>query len=132
MGYEDAIVAFEEYKKLIPSDSRAETGILSCQQAVKWSDQGSLFALDNAKALNSKKSDYAISYAGKRGKEELTLSLRRRCHHRRRRRLRRLRFGPKRRQVRNQHWPRQYLQPSHQSRYPPNSISRDLVVKVRI
>merc|ERR1712166_1670665 len=27
--YEDAIVAFEEYKKLIPSDSRAETGILS-------------------------------------------------------------------------------------------------------
>ena len=71
--YEDAIVAFEEYKKLIPSDARAETGILSCQQAVKWSDQGSLFALDNAKDLNSKKSDYAISYAGKRGKEHLTL-----------------------------------------------------------
>ena len=73
--YEDAIVAFEEYKKLVPSDPRAEVGITSCQQAAKWTDQGSLFALDNAKDLNSKKSDYAIAYAGKRGKEDLTLMI---------------------------------------------------------
>ena len=71
--YEDAIVAFEEYKKLIPSDPRAEEGIQACRQAATWVESGSLFSLDNAKDLNSKKSDYAIAYAGKRGKEDLTL-----------------------------------------------------------
>ena len=71
--YEDAIVAYEEYKKLIPSDPRAEEGIQACRQAATWVELGSLFSLDNAKDLNSKKSDYAIAYAGKRGKEDLTL-----------------------------------------------------------
>ena len=71
--YEDAIVAYEEYKKLIPSDPRAEEGITACRQAAQWAETGSLFSLDNAKDLNSKKSDYAIAYAGKRGKEDLTL-----------------------------------------------------------
>jgi len=71
--YEDAIVAYEEYKKLIPSDPRAEEGIQACRQASNWIETGSLFSLDNAKDLNSKKSDYAIAFAGKRGKEDLTL-----------------------------------------------------------
>jgi peptidoglycan-associated lipoprotein len=73
--YEDAIVAYEEYKKLVPSDERADLGIQSCQKAAQWKLSGSLFALDNAKDLNSKKSDYAIAYAGKRGKEDLTLMI---------------------------------------------------------
>jgi peptidoglycan-associated lipoprotein len=73
--YEDAIVAYEEYKKAVPGDPRADKGIESCQKAANWVIQGSLFALDNAKDLNSKKSDYAISYAGKRGKEDLTLMI---------------------------------------------------------
>ena len=73
--YEDAIVAYEEYKKLIPSDPRADEGIVSSRQAVKWLETGSLYSLDNAKSLNSKKSDYAIAYAGKRGKEDLTLMI---------------------------------------------------------
>ena len=73
--YEDAIVAYEEYKKSIPGDPRADKGIESCQKAANWKVQGSLFALDNAKDLNSKKSDYAISYAGKRGKEDLILMI---------------------------------------------------------
>jgi peptidoglycan-associated lipoprotein len=73
--YEDAIVAYEEYKKEVPGDPRADKGIESCQKAANWIVQGSLFALDNAKDLNSKKSDYAISYAGKRGKEDLTLMI---------------------------------------------------------
>jgi len=73
--YEDAIVAYEEYKKSIPGDPRADKGIESCQKAANWLVQGSLFALDNAKDLNSKKSDYAISYAGKRGKEDLILMI---------------------------------------------------------
>jgi len=73
--YEDAIVAYEDYKKAVPGDPRADKGIESCQKAANWVVQGSLFALDNAKDLNSKKSDYAISYAGKRGKEDLTLMI---------------------------------------------------------
>ena len=71
--YEDAIAAFEAYKKLAPTDVRAENGITACRQASDWIEKGSLFSLDNAKDLNSKKSDYAIAYAGKRGKEDLML-----------------------------------------------------------
>lgn len=73
--YEDAIVAFTEYQKLVPADPRGEVGITACKQAATWEEKGSLFSLDNAKDLNSKKSDYAIAYAGKRGKEELTLMI---------------------------------------------------------
>jgi peptidoglycan-associated lipoprotein len=73
--YEDAIVAFTDYKKLVPEDPRADVGINSCKQAAEWEEKGSLFSLDNAKDLNSKKSDYAIAFAGKRGKEELTLMI---------------------------------------------------------
>lgn len=73
--YEEAIVAYEAYKKEVPGDLRSDKGIESCQKAANWIVQGSLFALDNAKDLNSKKSDYAITYAGKRGKEDLTLMI---------------------------------------------------------
>ena len=73
--YEDAIIAYEAYKKLVPSDARADRGIESCQKAAQWVVSGSLFALDNAKDLNSKKSDYSIAFAGKRGKEDLTLMI---------------------------------------------------------
>ena len=57
-------------KKLAP-DVRAENGITACRRASDWIEKGSLFSLDNAKDLNSKKSDYAIAYAGKRGKRPL-------------------------------------------------------------
>ncbi len=71
--YEDAIVAFEVYKKLTPADTRADNGIAACRQASQWKENGSLFSLDNAKALNSKKSDYAVAFAGKKKKEDLIL-----------------------------------------------------------
>ena len=70
--YEDAIVAFETYKKLVPGDLRADKGISSCQQASQWQIKGSLFALDAAKDLNSKKSDYAAAYLPSR-KGDVTL-----------------------------------------------------------
>lgn len=72
-NYEDAIASYTEYQQLVPDDPRAAQGIEACQSAAKWEVEGSLFSVDNAKALNSKKSDYAIAYAGKRGKEDLTL-----------------------------------------------------------
>lgn len=71
--YEDAIIEYEAYKKLVPSDTTVNQQIAGCQKAANWKQEGSLFALDNAKELNSKKSDYHIAYAGKRGKEDLTL-----------------------------------------------------------
>lgn len=73
--YEDALDAYTEYKKLVPNDPRADMGINSCRQSKEWIDKGSLYSVDNAKDLNSKQSDYAISYAGKRGKEDLTLMI---------------------------------------------------------
>ncbi|MEY2963716.1 MAG: hypothetical protein RL754_977 [Bacteroidota bacterium] len=70
--YDDAIVAYEAYKKVAPSDPRADQGINSCKQSTQWVTQGSLFALDAAKDLNSKKSDYAAAYLPSR-KGDVTL-----------------------------------------------------------
>ena len=70
--YEDAIVAFTEaYQKLVPSVILALiVGIRQLSgKLLNGNKKASLFSLDNAKDLNSKKSDYTRSLLqGKRGK----------------------------------------------------------------
>ena len=61
--YEDAIIAYEAYKKLVPSDARADRGIESCQKAAQWKTQLNLFYLEPfSREYNSKKSDYSIAF----------------------------------------------------------------------
>lgn len=71
--YEDAIAAYEVYRALVPDDPRTDIGINSCRQAANWVVEGSLFSVNNIRALNSKQADYAVAFAGRRGREDMTL-----------------------------------------------------------
>lgn len=61
--YEDAIEAFEEYSTLVPSDSRADIGIRSCELAMQWMASPMPYEVDDIRDLNSRSSDYAPAFA---------------------------------------------------------------------
>ena len=61
--YEDAIEEYNNYKRLVPADSRADLGIRSCELAMEWMDSPEPYTVDEIKDLNSRRSDFAASYA---------------------------------------------------------------------
>lgn len=63
----DAIVMFNEYKKLNPNDKRTDCEIKGCENALKWKDQKTRYVIENVKKLNSPTSDYAPMYYKKEG-----------------------------------------------------------------
>ncbi len=65
--YEDAISAYEEFKKASPNDKRADQAIAATKKAQEWMDQPSRYQVDNMRDLNSREMDFAPNYAGKRG-----------------------------------------------------------------
>lgn len=64
--YEDAIIEYQEYLKLVPGDKKAEIAIETCKMAKSWIDNPSTrYIVNNMKDLNSEATDFAPSYAGK-------------------------------------------------------------------
>jgi peptidoglycan-associated lipoprotein len=63
--YTDAINSYNEYKKLVPSDSRGEDGVKSCTIAQKWKDTPTRHEVTLC-PFNSKVLDFAPSYADKK------------------------------------------------------------------
>ncbi len=61
--YEDAIEEYNNYKRLVPADSRADLGIRSCELAMEWMASPEPYTVDEIKDLNSRRSDFAASYA---------------------------------------------------------------------
>lgn len=57
--FTEAIVEFNNYKKLVPADVRAEEEIKGCEQALKWKNEKTRYVIENVKAINSKWSDFA-------------------------------------------------------------------------
>ncbi|WP_417591496.1 OmpA family protein [Owenweeksia hongkongensis] len=64
--YEEAIVAYQDFKQENPTDRRAEIGIESTKKAIEWMDSPSRYQVDLMKDLNSTGYDFSPSYAGKR------------------------------------------------------------------
>lgn len=64
--YEEAMVAYQDYKQINPTDKRAEIGIESTKKAVEWMEQPSRYQVDNMKDLNSSSMDFAPIYGGRR------------------------------------------------------------------
>lgn len=60
--YEDAIIAFKDFAREMPGDPRAEIGIKSCEDAIKWKNDKTRYVVDNFKILNSKFNDFAPMY----------------------------------------------------------------------
>ncbi|MCH8553808.1 MAG: LysM peptidoglycan-binding domain-containing protein [Schleiferiaceae bacterium] len=63
--YEDAIVEFQNYKKLIPDDPRADAGIESSKKSIEWIQNPTRYQLTNMKDWNSRESDFAPAYGGR-------------------------------------------------------------------
>lgn len=63
--YDEAIVQYTNYKKLAESDTHGDLGIEASQQAQKWKDKPSRYRLDNVSAINTKYSDFAVTYSNK-------------------------------------------------------------------
>jgi peptidoglycan-associated lipoprotein len=57
--FTEAIVEFNNYKKLMPADARADEEIKGCEQALKWKNEKTRYVIENVKAINSKWSDFA-------------------------------------------------------------------------
>lgn len=63
--YDEAIVQYTNYKKAESTDPRGDLGIESCQQAQKWKDKQTRYHLNNVSAINTKYSDFAVTYSNK-------------------------------------------------------------------
>jgi len=61
--YEEAKQQFKTFKELVPGDSRASDGILSCDLALEWMQFPNGYVVEEMKFFNSKLSDYAPAYA---------------------------------------------------------------------
>jgi peptidoglycan-associated lipoprotein len=68
--YEEAIVEYNNYKKEVPSDVRAENGIKSCELAKQWKDAKNTpetrLKVEPMALINSKESDFSPAYADKK------------------------------------------------------------------
>ena len=67
--YNEAITAFEAYKKEVPSDQSAENEIKSCELAQKWVDNPTRHKMENMGMINSKEDDYSPAFADKKNTE---------------------------------------------------------------
>lgn len=66
MKYDEAITAFQEYQKLVPSDPAGENGIKSSELAQKWKDNPSRYVVENMAQINSKDYDFSPTYGDKK------------------------------------------------------------------
>lgn len=60
--YDEAKIAYQNYKDLVPDDIRAKKGIESCDLALEWLNKPERFVVTNVRAMNSKQSDYRPEY----------------------------------------------------------------------
>jgi peptidoglycan-associated lipoprotein len=74
--YNDAIIDFNEYAKLVPGDSRGVDGAKSCELAQKWKDNPTRYIVSNVMSINSKFSDFSPVYADKKSNNLYFTSMR--------------------------------------------------------
>jgi peptidoglycan-associated lipoprotein len=64
--YNEALIEYNKYKALVPSDPRGEDGAKSCELAQKWKDNPTRYKVDNVALINTKDPDFAPMYADKK------------------------------------------------------------------
>ncbi len=61
--YEEAKQQYSNYKEIVPGDSRASDGILSCDQALEWMEFPNGYIVEEMRFFNSRRNDYSPTYA---------------------------------------------------------------------
>jgi len=63
--YDEAIVAYENYRQDAPSDPRGREGVESCKKALEWLETTSRYELENLRDFNTKENDFAPAWGDK-------------------------------------------------------------------
>lgn len=63
--YPEAIIQYNNYKKLEPNDPKGDAGVKACETSQKWKDKPTRYKVENVAALNTKYSDFGVSYVDK-------------------------------------------------------------------
>ncbi|MCK6638579.1 MAG: OmpA family protein [Bacteroidia bacterium] len=74
--YAEAVVAFQDYQKMVPSDPAGENGIKSSELAQKWKDSPTRWVVENMALINSKDFDFSPTYGDKKHTELIFTSKR--------------------------------------------------------
>ncbi|MBN1118286.1 MAG: OmpA family protein [Bacteroidales bacterium] len=61
--YEEAKIQYQAYKELLPGDSRADDGILSCDQSMEWLEFPNGYTVEEASFFNSRSDDFNPAFA---------------------------------------------------------------------
>ena len=64
--YEEALIAYNEYQKLVPDDPFGKIGAESCIMAQKWIDNPTRYVVENEKKMNSREDDFSPAFADKK------------------------------------------------------------------
>ncbi|MDD3878177.1 MAG: OmpA family protein [Bacteroidales bacterium] len=64
--YDEAIIAFTEFKTKAPNDPRGDQGIESCRLAQMWKDNPTRYEVENVRQLNSRENDFSAAYADRK------------------------------------------------------------------
>jgi peptidoglycan-associated lipoprotein len=64
--YNEALIEYNNYKKLVPSDPRGEDGAKACELAQKWKDAPTRYKVENMAQINTKDPDFCPMYADKK------------------------------------------------------------------
>jgi peptidoglycan-associated lipoprotein len=67
--YDEAVTAFQDYQKLVPSDPAGENGIKSSELAQKWKDNPTRWVVENMALINSKDYDFSPTFGDKKHTE---------------------------------------------------------------
>lgn len=63
--YDEALIAYRDYLKLVPGDLRGKNGVESCELASKWKNKPSRYDVENMAFFNSRESDFSTTFAKK-------------------------------------------------------------------
>ena len=64
-NYEKSLVQFKKYAKKVPTDTKAEIGIKSCEFAIDWTLNPTRYMIDKMDAINSKSNDFSPAFGNK-------------------------------------------------------------------
>ena len=63
--FDEAIIEYKKYKKIVPEDPRGELGVKSCELSAKWKSKPTRYNVDNMAFFNSRNGDFSPVYAKK-------------------------------------------------------------------
>ncbi|PLX01213.1 MAG: hypothetical protein C0594_13840, partial [Marinilabiliales bacterium] len=63
--YDEALIQYEKYRKLVPDDERGKNGVESCKLVAKWKEKPTRYKVNNKAFFNSQQSDYSPAFGKK-------------------------------------------------------------------